>query len=323
MGNVETVGSVRAEAAAAHSRARRSTPWMKIRRHWQYYLMVALPLAYIIIFKYIPMVGAQIAFRDYSPVEGIWGSEWVGLEHFLLFFKSPYFLPLIRNVVSINVLVMTIGFVSPIILALALNEIRNGTFKRSVQMITYFPHFISTVVMASMIILFLNPRVGFTGNLARFLGREAVDFMGIAVAFPWIYVFSEIWQRSGFGAIIYMAALAGINPELYEAARIDGASRLQKIRHIDLTGILPTIIILMILQSGEVMNLGFEKVFLLQNPLNLPNSEVIATYVYKIGLLNASFSFGAAVGLFNSVINFALIIVINAIARRVSEHSLW
>ena len=323
MGNVETAGSVRAEAVAAHSRARRSTPWMKIRRHWQYYLMVALPLAYIIIFKYIPMVGAQIAFRDYSPVEGIWGSEWVGLEHFLLFFKSPYFLPLIRNVVSINVLVMTLGFVSPIILALALNEIRNGTFKRSVQMITYFPHFISTVVMASMIILFLNPRVGFSGNLARFLGREAVDFMGIAVAFPWIYVFSEIWQRSGFGAIIYMAALAGINPELYEAARIDGASRLQKIRHIDLTGILPTIIILMILQSGEVMNLGFEKVFLLQNPLNLPNSEVIATYVYKIGLLNASFSFGAAVGLFNSVINFTLIIVINAIARRVSEHSLW
>ena len=323
MGNVEMAGSVRTEAVAAHSRTRRSTPWMKIRRHWQYYLMVALPLAYIIIFKYIPMVGAQIAFRDYSPVQGIWGSDWVGLEHFLLFFKSPYFLPLIRNVVSINVLVMTLGFVSPIILALALNEIRNGTFKRSVQMITYFPHFISTVVMASMIILFLNPRVGFTGNLARFLGRDAVDFMGIAVAFPWIYVFSEIWQRSGFGAIIYMAALAGINPELYEAARIDGASRLQKIRHIDLTGILPTIIILLILQSGEVMNLGFEKVFLLQNPLNLPNSEVIATYVYKIGLINASFSFGAAVGLFNSVINFTLIIVINAIARRVSEHSLW
>ena len=323
MGNVDTAGALRMEAAATRTRARRSTPWMKIRRHWQYYLMVALPLAYILIFKYIPMVGAQIAFRDYSPVQGIWGSDWVGLEHFLLFFKSPYFVPLIRNVVSINVLVMTLGFVSPIILALALNEIRNGTFKRSVQMITYFPHFISTVVMASMIILFLNPRVGFTGNLARFLGREAVDFMGIAVAFPWIYVFSEIWQRSGFGAIIYMAALAGINPELYEAARIDGASRLQKIRHIDLTGILPTIIILLILQSGEVMNLGFEKVFLLQNPLNLPNSEVIATYVYKIGLLNASFSFGAAVGLFNSVINFTLIIVINAIARRVSEHSLW
>ena len=147
--------------------------------------------------------------------------------------------------------------------------------------------------------------------------------MGISAAFPWIYVFSEIWQRSGFGAIIYMAALAGINPELYEAARIDGASRLQKIRHIDLTGILPTIIILLILQSAEVMNLGFEKVFLLQNPLNLPNSEVIATYVYKIGLINASFSFGAAVGLFNSAINFTLIIVINAIARRVSEHSLW
>ena len=323
MGNVETAGALRVEAAGTRTQARRSTPWMKIRRHWQYYLMVAAPLSYLVIFKYIPMVGAQIAFRDFSPVEGIWGSEWVGLEHFLLFFKSPYFFPLIRNVVAINVLVMTLGFVSPIILALALNELRNVAFKRTVQMVTYFPHFISTVVMASMIILFLNPRVGFTGNLARILGWEPVDFMGISAAFPWIYVFSEIWQRSGFGAIIYMAALAGINPELYEAARIDGASRLQKIRHIDLTGILPTIVILLILQSGEVMNLGFEKVFLLQNPLNLPNSEVIATYVYKIGLINASFSFGAAVGLFNSVINFTLIIVINAIARRVSEHSLW
>ena len=323
MGNVETAGALRVETAGTRVVVRRSTPWTKIRRHWQYYLMAAVPLTYIVIFKYFPMVGAQIAFRDFSPVQGMWGSEWVGLEHFLLFFKSPNFLPLIRNVVSINILVMTIGFVTPIILALALNEVRSGFFKRSVQMITYFPHFISTVVMASMIILFLNPRVGITGTLARVLGRDAVDLMGIAVAFPWIYLFSEIWQHAGFAAIIYMAALAGINPELYEAARIDGASRLQKVRHIDLTGILPTIIILLILQSGEVMNLGFEKVFLLQNPLNLPNSEVIATYVYKIGLINASFSFGAAVGLFNSAINFTLIIVINAIARRVSEHSLW
>ena len=323
MANVETAGALPAEVARPRARAWRSSPWMKIRRHWQYYLMVAAPLTYVLIFKYIPMVGAQIAFRDFSPVEGIWGSRWVGLEHFRLFFESPYFFPLIRNVVSINVLVMTLGFVAPIILALALNEIRNGAFKRTVQMVTYFPHFISTVVMASMIILFLNPRVGFVGTLARVLGQEPIDLMGISAAFPWIYVFSEIWQRSGFGAIIYMAALAGINPELYEAARIDGASRLQKIRHIDLTGILPTIIILMILQSAEVMNLGFEKVFLLQNPLNLFNSEVIATYVYKIGLINASFSFGAAVGLFNSVINFVLVITINAIARRVSEHSLW
>ncbi len=323
MGNVETAGALRVETAGTRVVVRRSTPWTKIRRHWQYYLMAAVPLTYIVIFKYFPMVGAQIAFRDFSPVQGMWGSEWVGLEHFLLFFKSPNFLPLIRNVVSINILVMTIGFVTPIILALALNEVRSGFFKRSVQMITYFPHFISTVVMASMIILFLNPRVGITGTLARVLGRDAVDLMGIAVAFPWIYLFSEIWQHAGFAAIIYMAALAGINPELYEAARIDGASRLQKVRHIDLTGILPTIIILLILQSGEVMNLGFEKVFLLQNPLNLPNSEVIATYVYKIGLINASFSFGAAVGLFNSAINFTLVVTINSIARRVSEHSLW
>lgn len=323
MANVEAAGALRMEAAGTRIRARRSSPWMKIRRHWQYYLMAALPLTYIVIFKYVPMVGAQIAFRDFSPVHGVWGSEWVGLEHFRLFFESPKFFPLIRNVVAINGLMLTLAFLAPIILALALNEVRNGFFKRSVQMVTYFPHFISTVVMASMIILFLNPRVGIAASVARLLGQEPADYMGVSALFPWIYVFSDIWQRAGFGAIIYMAALAGINPELYEAARIDGASRLQKVRHIDIPGILPTIVILLILQSGEVMNLGFEKVFLLQNPLNLPNSEVIATYVYKIGLINASFSFGAAVGLFNSVINFVLLITINSIARRVSEHSLW
>lgn len=201
---------------------------------------------------------------------------------------------------------------------------RTGVFKKTVQTVTYAPHFISTVVMAAMIIVFLNPRIGFVGKvIALFAAGGMNDLMGIAGAFKYVYVFSDVWQHAGFGAIIYMAALSGINPELYEAARIDGASRAQKICHIDIPGILPTIVILLILQAGEVMNVGFEKVFLLQNTLNLPASEVIATYVYKIGIVNASFSFGAAVGLFNSVINFAILIAVNTLARRVTEHSLW
>lgn len=294
-----------------------------IAKHWQFYLFIAPAAAYIIIFKYVPMAGAQIAFRDYSPKLGIWGSEWVGLREFALFVNSPFFWILIRNTLSISVLSLTIGFVSPIILALALNELRVGAFKRTVQMVTYAPHFISTVVMASMIIIFLNPRIGFIGKVIAFFTGRMTDIMGVSQAFKFVYVFSDIWQHAGYGAIIYMAALAGINPELYEAARIDGASRVQKIWHIDIPGIIPTVIVLLILQAGHIMNVGFEKVFLLQNPLNLPASEIIATYVYKIGIVSASFSFGAAVGLFNSVINFALLIVVNSIARRVTEHSLW
>ena len=295
-----------------------------IAKHWQFYLFIAPAVVYIIIFKYVPMAGAQIAFRDYSPRQGIWGSEWIGLTEFARFVNSPYFWILIRNTLSISLLALTIGFVSPIILALALNEVRTGVFKKTVQTVTYAPHFISTVVMAAMIIVFLNPRIGFVGKvIALFSTGGMTDLMAIAGAFKFVYVFSDVWQHAGFGAIIYIAALSGINPELYEAARIDGASRVQKIRHIDIPGILPTIVILLILQAGEVMNVGFEKVFLLQNALNLPASEVIATYVYKIGIINASFSFGAAVGLFNSVINFAILITVNTLARRVTEHSLW
>ena len=323
MGNVETAGALRVETAGTRVVVRRSTPWTKIRRHWQYYLMAAVPLTYIVIFKYFPMVGAQIAFRDFSPVQGMWGSEWVGLEHFLLFFKSPNFLPLIRNVVSINILVMTIGFVTPIILALALNEVRSGFFKRSVQMITYFPHFISTVVMASMIILFLNPRLGLFGVLMRAAGVRPVNYLAVASHFKFVYALSDIWQHAGYGAIIYMAALAGINPELYEAARIDGASRLQKIIHVDIPGIMPVMVILLILEFGEIMEVGFEKIYLLQNPVNISASEIIQTYVYKIGIINASFSFASAVGLFNSVINFILLVAVNGVARKISSTSLW
>ena len=269
------------------------------------------------------MVGAQIAFRDYNVIEGMWASQWIGLRHFVLFFQSPSFLRIVGNTLFLNLLGLSIGFPAPILLALALNEIRKRYFKRTVQMVTYAPHFISTVVMVSMIITVLSPRIGFMGFAMRLVGVEPIDLLARARYFKLIYALSDVWQHAGFGAIIYLAALSGINPELYDAVKIDGASILRKIVHIDIPGILPTIVIMLILACGNIMNVGFEKIYLMQNPLNLPASEVIATYVYKIGLIRANYSFGTAVGLFNSVINLAILVVVNYIARRISDISLW
>ena len=295
----------------------------KIYKHWEYYLLIAIPMAYFIIFKYIPMVGAQIAFRDFNVIQGMWRSPWVGLREFTRFFESPSFWRLIKNTLAISMIRLVLGFPAPIILALALNEVRSRSFKRTVQMVTYAPHFISTVVMCSMIIMFLSPRIGIFGAAMRAVGVEPVNYLAVASAFKFVYVISDVWQHAGYGAIIYMAALSSINPELYEAVRIDGASRLQKIFHVDIPGILPTMSILLILQFGEVMNVGFEKIYLLQNPMNISASEIIVTYVYKIGIINASFSFGSAVGLFNSLINFLLLVIVNSIAKRLGENSLW
>jgi len=301
----------------------RKTAVRLVKKHWQLYVIATLPIAYILIFRYWPMVGAQIAFRKFNVIQGMWKSPWVGFDHFVRFFTSHSFWILIRNTLYINAIGIVFGFPAPIILALMLNEVKAKTFKRTVQMVTYAPFFISTVVMVSIIITFLSPRTGAWGYLMRFIGQEPVDLMARAGLFRWIFVGSGIWQGTGYGAIIYLAALAGVNPELYDAARIDGASRLQKIRNIDIPSIMPTIVILLILNAGEIMNVGFEKIYLMQNPLNLETSEVIATYVYKIGLINANYSFGTAVGLFNSVINMLLIVIVNQIARRVGETSLW
>ncbi|WP_240418758.1 ABC transporter permease [Paenibacillus periandrae] len=294
-----------------------------MKRHWQLYLIVILPLLYLVIFKYIPMFGAQIAFKDYNVVKGMLGSPWVGLKHFEQFFQSPNFPVLIQNTLFLNLYALLVGFPAPIILALALNELRQGLFKKTVQMVTYAPYFISTVVMVSMIIIFLSPRVGFAGSVLKAFDMESVNILGLPELFRHIYVWSDVWQHTGYGAIIYMAALAGINPQLYEAAKVDGASRLQKIFNIDIPGIMPAAVILLILNVGQLMNVGFEKVFLLQNPLNTGTSEVISTYVYKIGLIGANFSFSAAIGLFNSVINLILLLFVNFIARKSSETSLW
>lgn len=299
-------------------------PFIKsFKKHWELYLLVLPPVLYLLIFKYIPMVGVQIAFKDFSVVKGIWGSPWVGLKHFEAFFNSPNFWLLIKNTIGISFYSLIAGFPIPILLALALNEIRTGYFKKTVQMVTYAPHFISTVVMVSIIILMLSPHVGVVDKLFTWLGFPMTNFMGIPEYFKSIYVWSGVWQGMGYSSIIYIAALAGVDPSLYEAAKMDGASRLRKIWHIDLPTLVPVTVIMLILSLGSIMGVGFEKIYLMQNPLNTSASEVISTYVYKVGLIGANFSFSAAVGFFNSIINLILLVIVNSISRKVSENSLW
>ncbi|MFG6200336.1 ABC transporter permease [Nonomuraea sp. JJY05] len=300
-----------------------STRLRRVRRNWQLYLLVAVPVAYFAIFKYIPMANAVIAFKDYSVLDGIWGSEWAGFKHFRAFFDNPVFWTLVSNTFILSAYFLLASFPIPIILALALNEIRRGFFQRTVQMVTYAPYFISTVVVVSMTILVLSPSIGLVNDALGLFGIPAVDFLGNPDYFRHIYVWSDIWQTAGYSAVVYMAALAGVDPGLYEAARVDGATRLQKIIHVDLPGIMPTAAIILILGVGNIMAVGFEKAFLLQNPLNLSQSEIIATYTYKVGLLNADFSQATAVGLFNSAVNLVLLIVVNRVAKRVTGSGLW
>lgn len=303
--------------------ASRYAPMRKMARHWQLYLVILLPIAYLIIFKYVPMAGIMIAFKDYNVIKGIFGSEWVGLKYFNQFFESPNFWLYMKNTLGISLYGLLVGFPAPIILALALNEVRNGLFKKSVQLVSYAPYFISTVIMVSILIVNLTPNVGIVSKLFSMLGVENTNFMGIPSLFKSIYVWSDVWQHTGYGAIIYIAALAGVNPELYEAAKVDGASRIQKIINVDIPSLIPVSVILLILNLGNLMKLGFEKIYLMQNPLNLATSEVISTYVYKVGLLGSSFSFSAAIGVFNSVINLALLVIVNYVARKLSNNSLW
>ncbi|MCV4231201.1 ABC transporter permease subunit [Virgibacillus sp. LDC1] len=297
--------------------------YRSFRRHWQLYLLVIPPVLYFIIFKYLPMANTVLAFKNYNVMKGIWGSPWVGTQYFEMFFRNPAFVTLIKNTLYISFYQLIVGFPIPILLALALNEVKSARFKKTVQMVTYAPYFISTVVMVSIIMLFLSPRLGIVNTIAGALGFEAVNYLGEPGMFRTIYVLSDVWQTMGYSAVIYLAALAGVDPSLYEAAKVDGANRFQKILNVDLPGILPAAVIILILSVGNIMALGFEKMYLLQNPLNLSSSEIISTYVYKIGLLNANYSFATAVGLFNSLINLVLLLVVNAIAKRASNTSLW
>jgi putative aldouronate transport system permease protein len=295
------------------------------KRSWQLYTLLFFPLLYLLVFKYYPMYGVQIAFRDFSAARGITGSPWVGLKYFEQFIHSFNFWPIIRNTMVLNVYQLAAGFPLPIILALALNYVRLRWYRKSVQMITYAPHFISTVVMVGIILQFLDPRSGLINLILRQVGIEPINFMGDPSYFSSIYVWSGIWQHVGFNCIIYLAALTSIDPALHEAAIVDGASKLRRIWHIDLPGIRPIMIILLILDMGSMLDVGFEKVLLLQNPVNLQSSEVIDTYVYHVGLTSMvpQFSYAAAIGLFKSVIALILVVSANQLARKMKATSLW
>lgn len=286
------------------------------------YLMAIPVLVYYIIFRYGPMYGLIIAFKDFSPGKGIWGSPWAGFKHFESFFSGPYAWPLIRNTFLISAYNLLWGFPLPVILALLLNEVRNNTFKRTVQTVTYLPHFISLVVVCGLIVDF-TASDGVINDIIEMLGGERTNFMMKPEWFRTIYVASEIWQNIGWDSIIYLAAITNLDPQLYEAATIDGANRWRQTFHITIPGIMPTIIILLILRLGRLMDVGHEKILLLYNPLTRETADVISTYVYRRGLLDFDYSFSTAVGLFNSLINFGLLMVANAISRRVSETSLW
>ncbi len=293
----------------------------RLKRTWPLYVLVLPAIIHFAIFQYVPMYGVQIAFKNYMVTQGIWGSEWVGFEHFQRFFHSFFFDRIIRNTLLISLYQFALFPVS-IIVALSLNELSNGWYKKTVQTITYAPHFISVVVMSGMVIAFLSPATGIVNKLIVWLGLEPISFMTEPGWFKSIFVLSGEWQNLGWGAIIYLAALTGINPELHEAATVDGATRLQRIWHINLPGIMPTVIILLILNVGSFMSIGFERVYLLQNSLNLSASEVIQTYVYRSGLLEGQYSFSSAVGLFNAMINLVLLLTVNQIARKFSSTSL-
>lgn len=287
---------------------------------------MVIPIVLVFIFNYIPMAGIQLAFKKYNMNLGIMGSPWIGFDNFKKFFRNYQFWRLLKNTLTLSLYGMLAGFPIPIMLALLLNSMNNLKYKKFIQTVTYMPHFISTVVMVGLIIQVFNPRIGLYGIIySAVTGNNAPDILGSASAFPHIYVLSGVWQSMGWNSIIYMAALAGVDAELHEAAQMDGASKFQRILHIDLPSILPTAIMLLILNAGSIMNIGFEKAFLMQNNLNLRSSEVISTYVYKMGLESATGDYGyaTAIGLFNSVINLILIVSVNAVSKKVTEQSLW
>lgn len=294
-----------------------------IQKRWQLYLMLLLPLAYIIVFCYIPMGGILIAFEDYSFRKGILGSDWVGLKYFKQFFTNPDMIKLLKNTLVISFYSLIVSFPAPIILALALHIIGGTKFKKFMQSLTYAPYFISTVVMVGIILQCFHLNIGIVNNLLDLVGLDRVDFMGKASYFRHIYVWSGVWQGTGYAAVIYIAALGNVDQSLVEASLIDGANRLQRIKIVEIPALKPIITIQLIMAIGGIMGVGFEKVFLMQNSLNLPVSEIISTYVYKRGLKDMQYSFATAVGLFNSVVNFILLFFANKISQKFGETSLW
>ncbi|MBD3689013.1 sugar ABC transporter permease [Nanchangia anserum] len=298
--------------------AKKSRLSSHFRDYWQLWVLVAPALCFVGLFAYVPMWGIQLAFKKFDPIKGITGGEWMGFTYFSNFFSSPLFSEIMINTVRISLWTLVMGFFFPIILALLINQVASKRLKGFIQTVTYMPHFISVVVIVSMLNIFLAPGSGLLG----FLGGDA-SLMGSPTAITHIYWISEVWQHVGWNAIIYLAALSSVDTSLYEAAKLDGAGRLKIIRHVDIPAIMPTCVILLIMTMGSVLAVGFDKIYLMQNALNLPATEVIATYTFKIGILGSQFSYSTAIGLFNTVVNFCFLIAANAISKKASGSSIF
>lgn len=296
---------------------------VKARRNYVLYLLLLPAFLYVLIFNYVPMYGIQLAFKEYMAGLGIWGSPWVGFEHFERFFASPDFGDIVWNTISLSLYQLLVGFPIPILLALLINSCSRLGFKKYVQNLIYAPHFISIVVLVGMMQIMMSPRSGVINTLITSLGAEPVFFFGEEKYFRHLYVLSGVWQNMGFNSIIYISALAGVGYDMHEAAIVDGASKWKRILYIDLPSILPTAMIMLIMQVGQVMSIGFEKVYLMQNSINMPVAEIISTYIYKKGILDTDYGFSAAVGLFNNVINFILLVTVNKFSKKTTGSSLW
>lgn len=294
-----------------------------VKNYYQLYLFVLPAFLVILFFHYFPMYGVQLAFKKYDSAKGLLGGDFVGLQYFQKFIKSYQFSDLMRNTFLLSLYTIAAGFPIPIVFSLIFNQIQNPRSKKMMQTISYMPHFVSVIVLVGMLLIFLSPSSGMAGHLYRLFGLEPVNLMGEESCFRTIYVISDIWQHAGWNSIIYVAALSAIDVQLYEAAKVDGANRWQQILHIDVPSLAPTIIILLILNAGNIMTVGFEKAFLMQNATNMGVSEVISTYVYKMGIISNQISYSSAIGLFNTLINFVFLLLVNLLARKYGDVSLW
>lgn len=294
---------------------------VRCRKNWQLHLLVLIPVLYTLLFKFVPFYGLQIAFRDFRPKLGIWGSTWVGFKHFLSFFNSYNFTDLLFNTVGLSLYSILASFPIPVILALMIHVSERKTLKKLTQNVAYMPHFISVVVLVGILNQVLNPVSGIAGTFYHMFGGIGIapDIRAAASSFRHLYVWSGIWQQMGWNTIIYVAALSGVSHELHEAAELDGASRWKRVLNVDLPAILPTVCIMFILKFGQVMTIGYEKVLMMQNDLNLSTSEIISTYVYKVGLQKMQMSYGAAVDLFNSIVNITILLTVNGIVRKLTN----
>lgn len=321
--NASSTMMIRGNKRAFHAWKR---AWVRsLKKYWQLYLLLIPVVVYYVMFKYVPMTGVQIAFKEFNFRKGIWGSPWVGWEHFERFFASKKSFDVIWNTLSLSLLSMLITFPLPIALALLFNELHNQKLKKVVQTITYAPHFVSTVVVVGMMFSMCSMSTGVINKIIVAIGisDEPLYLMGYAKYFRMMYIISDVWKNTGWSAIIFVSALAAIDPTLYEAARVDGANRIKQLIHVTLPSIIPTIVIMLILKSGNVLSVGFEKAYAMQTNLNLSVSEVIATYTYKQGINDMEYDYATAIGLMESVVSFILLVIVNYASRKLSETSLW